>query len=340
MSILSRILLISSLFFAPVVAQADTAKPPLLPGCAGKDLIAALPEASYAALREKTLSAPYAEGLFFKAERDGKVIHLFGTYHLPDPRHDASLALVRPALQGATRLLVEAGPEEEAALKKKLVSDPQLIALPTGKSLPELLAPMDWKQLSDQMKERGIPPQISARLRPWYLSIMLGTPQCALAQLQAGGEGIDHQLMADAKAQGIPLQALEPSDTLFAIFKDLTLEDEIALLRTSLEMSAKPEDMAVTLANSYFAGQPRLIWEFSVRDSETRGADPAEARKQFALMEEVLMAKRNRAWMPVILTALDEGPVFVASGALHLSGDEGLLALLEAQGFEITRLDG
>ncbi|MDD8022590.1 MAG: TraB/GumN family protein, partial [Paracoccaceae bacterium] len=56
------------------------------------------------------------------------------------------------------------------------------------------------------------------------------------------------------------------------------------------------------------------------------------------LSEELLIATRNRAWLPVIEDALADGPAVLAAGALHLSGEAGLLALLRADGFTITRL--
>ncbi|MBL9053177.1 MAG: TraB/GumN family protein, partial [Tabrizicola sp.] len=48
---------------------------------------------------------------------------------------------------------------------------------------------------------------------------------------------------------------------------------------------------------------------------------------------------RNRAWIPVLTKAAAEGPVFAAFGALHLSGKEGVLNLLEQEGFTIEPLD-
>jgi uncharacterized protein YbaP (TraB family) len=56
-------------------------------------------------------------------------------------------------------------------------------------------------------------------------------------------------------------------------------------------------------------------------------------------MEASLMTERNRAWIPVIEAAAAEGPVLAAFGALHLSGNDGVLALLERRGFTLERLD-
>ena len=51
-----------------------------------------------------------------------------------------------------------------------------------------------------------------------------------------------------------------------------------------------------------------------------------------------LMVQRNQDWIPVLTRAAADGPVLAAFGALHLSGDQGVLALLQAEGFTLERL--
>jgi hypothetical protein len=67
---------------------------------------------------------------------------------------------------------------------------------------------------------------------------------------------------------------------------------------------------------------------------------PEAVDRDFAVMEEAMMNARNRAWIPVIEAAADEagGPVAAAFGALHLSGHQGVLALLAARGWTVEAL--
>lgn len=309
--------------------------------CAGQDLIAALPAAERAALEARADSRPFARGNLWRAERGAETIFLAGTYHLPDARHEALLARLVPLLASATALLVEAGPEEEARLQAEFATRPDFMLTLDGPTLPERLDEADWQAVAAAMRARGIPAVVASRLRPWYVAMMLGVPACALDGMRGGGQGLDHRLIAAARARGLPIRALEPHDTLFGLFGALPREGELDMLRAALAMAERPEDMTVTLANAYFAGRAQLLWDFMLdRALAAPGVDQADLRRQFALMEEVLMTRRNRGWIPVLLEAARTGPVLAAFGALHLPGETGILALLQAEGFTITPLPG
>jgi len=308
--------------------------------CIGTDLIASLPQAERSAIATAAGQSPFAEGNFWRASRGKQVIHLVGTYHLPDPRHSHLLARAAPLLEPGTRLLVEAGPEEETRLKAELMRRPEFMFLTEGPTLPELLGEADWQAVAAEMRARGVPPFVASKFRPWYMAMMLGIPPCALDSVKAGDKGLDHQLIALAQERGLQVQALEPFDTLFSIFGGLPMDEELDMIRAALLLAARPEDMTVTLANAYFDARAREVWEFALLQSlALPGMDAAEVQRQFDLMETVLMTTRNRAWIPVLVKAASGAPVLAAFGALHLSGKDGVLALLEAEGFALQRLD-
>jgi uncharacterized protein YbaP (TraB family) len=51
---------------------------------------------------------------------------------------------------------------------------------------------------------------------------------------------------------------------------------------------------------------------------------------------ERLLFQRNRRMVERMAVRLAEGNAFIAIGALHLPGDQGVLALLEQQGYEVS----
>lgn len=159
-----------------------------------------------------------------------------------------------------------------------------------------------------------------------------------MAQMQ-DPKGLDGLVIDTALAAGVPVRGLEPHDTIFTIFDSFSDDEMIAMIEATLAVDERADDYSATLADSYFAGESRIIWEY-MRDESY--ALPGYTRDQidadFARMEEVLMNARNRAWIPVLTAAAAEGPVFVAFGALHLSGEEGVLNLLLGEGFALEEL--
>lgn len=314
-------------FAAPVQAQ-----------CIGQNLIAALPPEDRAVLDGLTALIPYPVGNFWRATRGDQSITLVGSYHFDDPRHDATMAALTPVIAAATTVLVEAGPDEEKALKARIARDPGLMLITEGPTLIDQLPAEDWTALTAAMRARNVPAFMVAKFQPWYVSVMLSVPPCALAQAVTS-KGLDGQIIDAALAKGVPIKALEPYDTVFGIFGGLSGPDQLSMIRSTLAMEELGTDYATTLADTYFSQDTRAIWEFTRMQSLAMpNATPAQVNAEFARMEEALMAKRNRAWIAVIEAAAQQGPAFAAFGALHLSGQDGVLALLERKGFMLERL--
>ncbi len=97
---------------------------PLRAECVGQNLIADLPADQRAAIMAATAAVPYPAGNLWQATRDGQQITLVGTFHLDDPRHAATLNALTPTLLAAKTLLVEAGPQEEAATRSCSANGP------------------------------------------------------------------------------------------------------------------------------------------------------------------------------------------------------------------------
>ncbi len=307
--------------------------------CSGQDLIAALPAQDLAPLRAAADAVPYASGNAWMVTKGEEVLYILGTMHLDDPRHAAILQTMLPWLRASDLLLVEAGPEEQALLKARISKEPTILINTEGPTLPEVLSKADWQALSVAMTVRGVPPFMAAKFKPWYITVLLSLPPCALT---AGMPlGLDQQLMDQAAAADIPTQALEPYDTLFSVFETSTIEEQIKMLALSVAADTHSEDMHATMIESYFAEDTRLSWEFTKYWTKSLpGYDPVSAGAELQVMEDRLMIGRNEAWIAVIEEAVTKqsGPIFIAFGALHLAGDRGVLNLLGQRGFTLTRL--
>lgn len=312
--------------------------------CTGRDLIADLPAGERAQLDRAVAATPYPQGIFWRATRGEARIEIAGTYHFPDPRHEATVARMAPLIAQSGALLVEAGPDEEKALTDHLSRDPALMVDPTGPTLPQRLGDRDWHAVAQAVEQRGVPAILASRMRPWYVAMLLGLSPCMLDQAQdlAGRQGLDHRLVDHARGEGVPVLALEPWDTLFTIFRDLTPEEEEDMIRAALPAARLADDYAATSLEAYFRGDIWQVWEFGRLDAhENSGLPSGAVDRQMQLAEDRLMTRRNRSWIGPLTRAAEaaaaEGkPVVAAFGALHLPGETGVLRLLEAEGWTIT----
>lgn len=303
--------------------------------CQGRDLLRTLSPEARADI-DHAADAPFAEGNHWQARRGDQVIDIVGTFHLYDARMDGPLARLKPEIAAADRIYLEATDTEIAELKQALGSRPEMIVL-QGKTLPERLPADDWQKLSAAMSARGIPPFVAAKFQPWYVSMLLGVPACAMNSLSGGSSGLDHLISEAAKASGIPLAALEPFDTVFTALKELSDGDQVEMIRDALLTEPQSEDLMATMTDAYFSEDHRMIWEFGRYQAlHAPGADVAKVAAGLDRIEDLLIDRRNAAWAQVLDRA-PEKRLLVAVGAGHLGGDKGLLNLLQKQGFALTR---
>ena len=309
--------------------------------CTGGSYLDQLTAAQNAQLIEAVATIPFAEGVIWDARKGNDTIKVVGTMHIYDPRLESVFAAVADAVHNADLVLVEATPEDEAALQRLVTSDPSQIFLTSGPTLPELLDEETWQLLSEAASARQIPSFMAAKMQPWYLSIVLAVPPCAMTDMLAGNQGLDHMITGAAAETGVPMQALEDFRLLFSIFQDEPLEQQLEVLRMNLLMPDMQEAMFVAMLDAYFSQDIATLLELSrIALSDLPNMDVTAAMALFDETQTELLDNRNRNWIPVITEALaTHDDIVVAVGAAHLVGENGILNLLQDDGWAISRAD-
>lgn len=326
-------LLAGLMFASPLQAEttgADT--------CAGKDLFRDMTVETRQALVTAADAVPFSTGNHWQATKDESTIHLIGTFHIFDPRMTAHMRKLMPVLHKADMVLLEATEVEMAELQKAIASKPEML-LVTGPTLPERLTPAEWSLLRAELAARGIPGFFAAKFQPWYISMILSIPPCAAKQMSGTSTGLDHLIMSAARDMGTPSRALEPYDTVFRVFGDMSPDEQLESIRVALATAPIATDMLITMKEAYFREEHRLLWEMSREMSVTAAKNPQQAEADFAVMEDALINHRNEAWMERIRAEAPGRTLVVAVGAGHLAGHKGLLNLLAEDGYEIRRQD-
>ncbi|MGN6358033.1 MAG: TraB/GumN family protein [Novosphingobium sp.] len=237
---------------------------------------------------------------------------LFGTIHaLPRPAAWRSRP-VDAALGAADRIVVEVA-EVDPKVFAELARTPG--QPPLSSRLPANLRP----RLAEALKSAGLDESRFADLETWAAAITLAQGK---AKGLDPGNGVDHAIVALAGQR--PVEELEGTRDQLTLFDRLPEAEQRDLL-------------AAVVTDSGQSDRPAQAWmkgDMAAIEREThRGllADPE--------LREALFSGRNRIWTERIAAMLAAGQhPFVAVGAAHMAGSEGLPALLAARGFTVRRL--
>ncbi|MGR3617698.1 MAG: TraB/GumN family protein [Paracoccaceae bacterium] len=304
--------------------------------CGGYDLRQDLSAQQRVELNAAIDQTPYARGNHWIARRNGTVLHLIGTLHLNEPRMEALATRLAPVLETASALYLEINQTDMEAFETGLADDPSPIMITAGPTLIDLLDPDDWETLSYLLEQRGIPSWIAAKLQPWFLTLTLGLPPC-LAQMPDADFGLDKRLGDLADARGIPQYSLETVDDVIAIFYRHSIQEQARSLAQMIPMVQAGADQVTTMANAYFEEEHAQILEWArLYTLKITEMTPAEYDAEWGGIETALLEERNKNWMRVLPDLRDQ-TVVIAVGAAHLSGDYGLLKLLEQDGYSLER---
>ncbi len=312
---------------------------PAFATCKGQDLRPGLSDEQRHELAVTIENTPYSEGNFWTATKGDETIYLVGTLHINDPRMQGPVTRLTPIVESAGVLLLEANDVAEAALKKRLATDPSLILL-KGKSLIDLMSEEDWQKLARLAKDHNIPPFMASKMQPWFLSMTLAIPACMKQEALKGSGGLDAQLNDIANAANVPTQSLEDVQTLFKVFSKDPIEEQIAMLMAGLMAPDASKNGMATMFNSYFEERVAEGWHLNrILTPELTGLSAEFANEVFADLNKDLLETRNIGWIPVILDAAaqHDAPIVAAFGAAHLMGDAGVLNLLAQEGFTLER---
>lgn len=303
--------------------------------CDGRDLRLDLPPEQEAALRAAEAETPFAHGNHWRATRGDRVIQVIGTIHMPDPRLAPIVSRLEPVIAGADLLFLEATEEDTKALEKRLTGPDSLLLL-KDTSLPELMDEETWQSLAKAASDRGIPGFMAAKMQPWYLSLVLALPGCAM-ELVSTGQGLDALIEARALAAEVPRRSIEPIDTVFQVFNEDPLEEQLRLLQLGLYPEELSADLLETTVNAYFDEAHSDAWQMSRLMTYAHLDLPKdEVETLLNEMEQKLLIARNLNWIEVI-EETTEPRIAVAVGAAHLMGDSGLLNQLEMRGYTLEQ---
>lgn len=263
---------------------------------------------------------PFGQGLLFRVERDGVAAsHLFGTIHLDDRHLHQLPPQLSLALLQANRVLMETALDEAAQAQFA-----GSMSLPAGQTLAQWLGGDVLDRYRRLIEFYRVPEATAMQLKPWAATSLVGRPRAS------SGRTMEDVIRETALQMGKPVEAMETMDELIAAIEEQPIDDQLTVLVDTVCQHRRIMEDAQALLAMYAEGDLAAIaWQ----NEHGHEDDPV-----FQWMNERILYRRSEQMVERMRPALAAGGAVVAVGALHLTGERGLLRLLEKQGYRITRV--
>lgn len=252
--------------------------------------------------------------------------YLFGTFHLLGKSFVDSIPELKQKLLKCKHMAGEVDLSDTTMMVKMLGAS----MLDAGTTLDQLIPKAQYDSLDAYVKKNiGFSIDLFKALKPMAIS----TTITAMTQkkLYPGNDddikdgSMDSYLQKLARSAGKQVHGLESIDSQVKIlFNDFSLERQTEML---LEMMREEDEGAEKMSQMNVAyRQAKLI------ELESLMYDSGDFKEEET---KILLDNRNINWMKNIPALMKDGGLFLAAGALHLSGTNGLVNLLRKEGYTV-----
>jgi hypothetical protein len=198
-----------------------------------------------------------------------------------------------------------------------------------GRRLEPLVGAESYAKLAALLRERGVPDDVIARLKPW----------AALANLTVTPEDyekltLDQKLVELARERRLRVLGLEGVEEQISVFDRIPLDTQVQLLKHALDHR---DELAEMIEPTIRAWMNRDLAGIRAASS-LAGERYPEVAEHYRILHRRVVENRSVVMAHRLAVPLREGRAFVAVGANHLYGPEGMLALIEKQGCRVERV--
>jgi uncharacterized protein YbaP (TraB family) len=257
--------------------------------------------------------------LFWHITRDGEINgYLLGTIHSEDPR-----------VLDFPETFLELLKSNEVFAMEMVPDLPTLSRLTDymhyqdGSTLETHVGSERYRKVMDALSRYQVPDDWKARMKVWAAVMTLSVPP------PETGFFMDFSLSLRAAGSGMKVVGLETLEQQLSFLEEMPFDQQLQLLDQALVEYERVQEVHDQMVESYLSGDLTALIEEA--ELQLGQLDP-ETRAYFISQG---IDARNHRMLDSLLPLLADSSVFVAVGALHLPGEQGLIALLRAQGFEL-----
>lgn len=245
---------------------------------------------------------------------------LFGTFHLlcKDDIHFSKQLL--DAVKASNEIYMELDMDDPATLMGGLL----YMNMKEGKRLQDLYSQQDYRRVikyfSDTLKT---PMMLFEKVKPYFLVALL-YPKMMNCSSPAG---VEEELLKIAKENKKEIKGLETMQFQASVFDSIPYEWQAKELLKNIDSFSMYKNEFDEMVDLY-KRQDLDSMQNMLLKSEF-GSDK---------YDDLLLNDRNKNWVKQLKEIMKKESVFVAVGAGHLTGPEGLISLLKKEGYIVEPL--
>lgn len=317
---------------APRLRVASAVSPALLalllaPGCDKSGESAKPGERAQADAAPATEDAPQGPAMWVAKDAD-TTVYMLGTVHLLPAELEWRTPAIQAAFDEAKVVYFEADVASPEAQQSMMAALPRLGTFQDGRTLSAVLDAEQLAAVQGALDALGMPLAMVEPMKPWLVGITLES-QAATKSGYAADSGVEMVLGKEAAAAGKQLRYFETAEQQLGIFAGLPEADQVAFLVQSSKAIVDDPDALDELVAAWSTGDVATLTALAEGDDGGMGSEA---------VTEALLVNRNRDWVGQLTTLMADEPgvFFVAVGAAHLAGDQGVPTLLGEAGIEVT----
>lgn len=281
---------------------------------------------SVQASKDKMASAKLENALLWKIDGNGlqQPSYLYGTIHIIDSEDyflpDGTLS----AIDNSKKMVFEIDMAEMNDMGSVMGIMNQAF-MKDGKTLSDLLEDDEYKIVEDHFKKIGMPLMMLERMKPMFLTVFASGDMDPNGLQSGAMKSYEMEFASIAETKALPTAGLETIEFQMSVFDSIPYEAQADMLLESIKSGDAGNDEFKAMIQMY--KDQRITDMVSMFESEEEG---------IAEYEDVLLNKRNAAWISGMNTMMKELPTFFAVGAGHLAGEKGVINLLKKEGYTLT----
>jgi len=287
---------------------------------------------------ESPISLKLENSVFWEISGNGLKApsYLFGTHHLYPASNIKKNDLIKEKINACQVVVGEIAMDNMLAMSMATMK----VMLMKDTTLKDLLGEKDYERVDTYMKKNmGMGVAFFNNMRPIVLTQMITASKASkdlgidektppkTAEIGDFSNTLDLYFQEYGKSQNKEIKGLE------------TIEQQANILFNSYSLKRQAEMLLEAIEDDKGSNSTENVKKLNEFYKQQNLNELAKLSLNENMMKKeeynTLLKNRNDAWIPKIIDLIHQKPAFIAVGALHLAGEDGVIYQLRKKGYQV-----